>query len=50
MLQKAVKESAKYTGAEPFSSNPVIAQWRDAYKIIIYSTECSLSNVLHLLL
>lgn len=32
MLQKAVKESAKYTGAEPFSSNPVIAQWRDAYK------------------
>ncbi|QLQ61566.1 hypothetical protein HHK02_10570 [Limosilactobacillus reuteri] len=32
MLQKAVKESAKYTGAEPFSSNPVIAQWRDVYK------------------
>lgn len=32
MLRKAVKESAKYTGAEPFSSNPVIAQWRDAYK------------------
>lgn len=32
MLQKAVQESAKYTGAEPFSSNPVIAQWRDAYK------------------
>ena len=32
MLQKAVKESAKYTGAEPFSSNPVLAQWRDAYK------------------
>lgn len=32
MLQKAVQESAKYTGAEPFSANPVVAQWRDALK------------------
>lgn len=32
LLQTAVRESAKFTGAEPFSANPVVAQWRDAYK------------------
>lgn len=32
LLQMAVRESAKFTGAEPFSANPVVAQWRDAYK------------------
>lgn len=32
LLQKAVQESAKFTGSEPFSANPVVAQWREAYQ------------------
>lgn len=32
MLAHAVKESAKFTEAEPFRSNPVIAEWRKAYQ------------------
>ena len=31
LLAQAVKESAKFTAADPFRDNPVIAQWRDAY-------------------